>query len=91
MLGMLVVSTDSQGLTDMFHDNENALVAKIGNRKDDKEFIASLTETILKALTLPQEKAEELSANAKTYAQEKYSLSQMREKYLALIEDIYKQ
>ena len=91
MLGMLVISTDSQGLTDMFHDNENALVAKIGNRKDDKEFIASLTETILKALTLPQEIAEELSANAKKYAQEKYSLSQMREKYIALIEDIYKQ
>ena len=91
MLGMLVISTDSQGLTDMFHDNENALVAKIGNRKDDKEFIASLTETILKALRLPQEKVEELSANAKTYAQEKYSLSQMREKYIALIENIYKQ
>ena len=47
--------------------------------------------TILKALTLPQEKAEELSANAKKYAQEKYSLSKMREKYIALIEDIYKQ
>ena len=58
---------------------------------DDKEFIASLTETILKALSLPQEKAEELSANAKKYAQEKYSLSQMQEKYIALIENIYKQ
>ena len=58
---------------------------------DDKEFIASLTETILKALSLPQEKAEELSANAKKYAQEKYSISKMQEKYLALIEDIYKQ
>ena len=42
-------------------------------------------------LTLPQEKAEELSANAKKYAQEKYSISKMQEKYLALIEDIYKQ
>ena len=47
--------------------------------------------TILKALTLPQEIAEELSANAKKYAQEKYSLSQMREKYIALIENLYKQ
>ena len=91
MLGMLVVSTDSQGLTDMFHDNENALVAKIGNRKDDKDFIASLTETIQNALSLPKEKTEELSANAKKYAQEKYSISKMQEKYLALIEDIYKQ
>ena len=46
---------------------------------------------ILKVLSLPQEKAEELSANAKKYAQEKYSISKMQEKYLALIEDIYKQ
>ena len=89
MLGMLIISTDGQGLTDMFHDNENALIAKIGNRKDDKEFVSSLTETILKALTLPQEKVEELSANAKQYAQEKYSLSRMRDKYLALIEKLY--
>ena len=89
MLGMLVVSTDSQGLTDMFHDGENALIAKIGNRKDDKEFVSSLTETIFKALSLPQEKIDKLSNNAKQYAQEKYSLSRMRDKYMALIDNIY--
>lgn len=90
MLGMLVISTDSQGLSDMFHDNENALIAKIGNRKDDKEFIASLTETILKALFLSVEEIEKLSNNARQYAQKKYSLALMRDKYLALIEDLYK-
>ena len=58
---------------------------------NDKEFIASLTETILRALSLSQDKVEELSANAKKYAQEKYSLSKMREKYIALIENLYKQ
>ena len=90
MLGMLIISTDGQGLTDMFHDNENALIAKIGNRKDDKEFVSSLTETILKALSLPQEKIDELSNGAKQYALKKYSLSLMRDKYLALIEKLYK-
>ena len=90
MLGMLVISTDSQGLSDMFHDNENALVAKIGNRKDDKEFITSLTETILKALSLSVEEIEKLSNNARQYAQKKYSLALMRDKYLVLIEDLYK-
>jgi len=89
MLGMLIISTDGQGLTDMFHDNENALIAKIGNRKDDKEFVSSLTETILKALSLPQEKIDELSNGAKQYALKKYSLSLMRDKYLALIEKLY--
>lgn len=89
MLGMLIISTDGQGLTDMFHDNVNALVAKIGRREDDKEFVSSLTETILKALSLPQEKIDELSNSAKNYARKKYSLSLMRDKYMALIKDLY--
>ena len=91
MLGMLVIATDGHGLTDMFHDEENALVAKIGNRKDDKEFVSSLTATLLKALSLPKDRIDELSGNAKKYAQEKYSLSQMREKYIALIEELYRE
>ncbi len=91
MLGMLVIATDGHGLTDMFHDEENALVAKIGNRKDDKEFVSSLTATLLKALSLPKERIDELSGNAKQYAQEKYSLIQMQNKYLALIEELYRE
>ena len=48
--GLPIVSSDGFGLKSMFQDKNNSLVAPIGNREKETEFINNLTESLLRLL-----------------------------------------
>lgn len=83
---LLIVTTDGNGLTDMFRHEYNALVAHIKPTLSD-----SLEQTLNYALELDDSKKASLCRNAKECLHTRYSLSAMREGYRKLLnnESIY--
>ena len=84
--GLLIVTTDGNGLTDMFHPDYNALVAPIGQNLSE-----NLEQILCFALSLEDDKRTSICHNAKELLRMRYSLSGMREKYRKLLnnESIY--
>lgn len=84
--GLLIVTTDGNGLTDMFHPDYNALVAPIGQNLSE-----NLEQILCFALSLEDDKRTSICYNAKELLRMRYSLSGMREKYRKLLnnESIY--
>lgn len=78
--GLLIVTTDGNGLTDMFHSNYNALVAPI-----EPNLSKSLEHTLDYALCLDEDIRMSIRHHAKEYLTMHYSLSAMREGYHNLI------
>lgn len=83
--GLLIVTTDAQGIREMFQHNRNALAATIGNREKPTEFIQHLTETLLHALHLPLEDQKRLCLQAQTDANNRYTLIHMKHGYQQLL------
>ena len=79
---LLIVTTDGNGLRDMFRHNENALVAKI-----DEHFLEHLEDTLDKALHLGEAERQRIIMNAFCDAKTFYSTSQMKEGYRTLLFD----
>lgn len=77
---LLIVTTDGNGLTDMFHADDNALVAQI-----DPSFTKSLEDTLRRAINLSQEERRAICQRAKDCVQTRYSLSSMKEGYRQLL------
>lgn len=80
-----VVASDGYGIRNMFKEGENALIAKIGDRNDENEFIQNLTNRILELLR-DDEKRECIAFNARKTYEDKYIIEKMRDGYLQLFD-----
>ncbi|WP_278704688.1 glycosyltransferase [Parabacteroides goldsteinii] len=83
-----VVTSDAYGVRNMFKEGENALIAKIGDRNDENEFIQNLTSRILELLW-DDEKRERIAFNARKTYEDKYVIEKMRDGYLQLIDSLF--
>lgn len=80
--GLLVVTTDGNGLTDMFRHEYNALVAPIKPNLPE-----NLEQTLKDALGLDENIRASICHRAKEFLQTHYSLSRMRAGYRSLLDD----
>lgn len=78
--GLLVISTDGNGLTDMFRDQYNAIVANI-----KPKLAENLEKAMQKALSLDERQRNAISHNAIECVRENYSLTQMGEGYSKIL------
>lgn len=78
--GLLIVTTDGNGLTDMFHHGKNALVTHVNSH-----LAKNLEKTLIKALNLEDDLRHSICSNAMDYVQTKYSISLMKEGYRKLL------
>ena len=79
---LLVVTTDGNGLTDMFRHKFNALVTHIGSNLRE-----NLEQTLNSALLIDENRRTLLNHNAKKCLQKHYSMTAMREGYLKLLKN----
>lgn len=77
---LLVVTTDGNGLKDMFHHKYNALVAPIKLKLSE-----SLEQILESALSLDKNVQRSICYRAKSDLQKRYSISRMREGYRKLL------
>lgn len=77
---LLVVTTDGNGLKDMFHHKDNALVAPIKPKLSE-----SLEQILESALSLDKNVQRSICYRAKSDLQKRYSISRMREGYRKLL------
>lgn len=90
MNGLPIIASDGIGLRDMFRDEENALVAKIGNPKNDyREYVTNLTNCINRLLDSNKLKERISNCVIDTYKKE-YHSHQMKRQYKRLIEELGK-
>lgn len=87
--GLIIVTTDAQGIREMFENNRNALIASIGNRNNSSEFIDSLTTTLIKAIQLPDSCRIQLKQQAYFDATHKYTLERMQQNYQRLLVKLF--
>ena len=78
--GLLIVTTDGNGLTDMFYPDYNALVAPI-----EPNLSESLERTLNSAFSLDEDTRASIIHHAKELLQMRYSLTAMREGYRKLL------
>lgn len=86
----IVIATDGWGLNNMFKQGDNALVAHIPDRKEDKT--NGLVENLLKALSqayhLQQEEREMYRKRTQKNLLEHYDAEMMRQHYVELINSL---
>lgn len=78
--GLLIVTTDGNGLTDMFRADYNAIVAKI-----EPNLSENFEKALESALQLDETKRKQICRNAQDCVQRQYSLAAMRERYRKLL------
>lgn len=82
---LLIVSSDCNGLKEMFVNNYSALVVEIGDRSKRDIFVDNLTSTILKAINLDISIKNTICDNAYKKAIQNYTLATMRSGYYNFI------
>ncbi len=87
MLGLPIVASDGLGLRNMFQDNVNARIARIGNRKQKMEYRNNLANAVLELLDSP-DLCDSLSFHSKKIYEEKYHIRYMKQKYKELIQSL---
>ena len=85
---MLIISSDGLGLNEMFKDNEDALIAPIGNYLDQRTFVKNLFDVINKAITMPEDEREIIRNKAFEKAANYYSMNNMKKGYIELFNSI---
>lgn len=89
--GLVIVSSNGNGLKDMFTDSVNAIVADIGNDADDEAlYISNLHRALSKAFETTENQREMLRSTAKDMMIEFYDASKMAQSYCRLFEEITK-
>lgn len=83
--GLPIVASDGLGIRNMFIDDINAKIAKIGNRERPEEYQNNLKNAIARLLDSP-ELCKRLSINARQSYEDKYHIRYMKDKYQDLIE-----
>ena len=87
MYGLPIVASDSYSVRNMFKDDENALIAKVGDRNREEEFVQNLANRILELLT-DDEKRKQIALGARKTYEEKYTIERMRGAYLQLLNSL---
>lgn len=88
MHGLPIIASDGIGLRDMLRDGENALVAKIGNPKNDyREYVTNLANCIHRLLDSSELKERISNGVTETYKKQ-YYFRHMRERYKRLIKEL---
>lgn len=87
MFGLPIVSSNGIGVRNMFQDNINGLVAKIGNRNQPGEYVRNLAKAIVRLLNSP-DLCNRLSAGALKTFEDRYSINHMKMNYKQLIESL---
>ena len=87
MFHLPIVASDAYGVRNMFNEGCNALIAKIGDRNNDSEFVKTLANRILELL-LNVEKKKQLALNARKMYEERYTIEIMRNRYKKLLCDL---
>ena len=86
--GLPVITTDGNGLADMFTDGVNAVVAPIGNVEDVDSFVENTIIAIERALRLSDEEKQDYIQKGMELVRIKYSTKRMRELYYKLLSNI---
>lgn len=86
--GLPVITSDGNGLTDMFTDKENAIVAKIEDFADDARFSENLFARMKYALTSPPEETRQIGTNGLAVIKAKYSMSLMAGRYSEFLNNL---
>lgn len=88
MHGLPIITSDGIGLRDMFRDGESALVAKIGNPKNNyRKYVTNLANCINRLLDSGELK-ERIKSGVTDTCKKKYHYRHMREQYKRLIEQL---
>lgn len=85
MHGLPVVASDGYGVSDMFQNGVNAVVAPIGRQKYPNEFSKSLADALI-TLLLSNKLAKQLGENAREIYNKYYTISCMKKKYRPLLD-----
>ena len=86
--GLAVVSSDGNGLRDMFKDNRNAMVAHIENVTDPDAYSLELASAIGRALLMTNNQRRRMAAENRRLLCDKFSVSGMINQYYAMIQSI---
>ena len=87
MYGLAIVASDGFGVRNMFLDNYNAKIAKIGNNRNFKEYETNLYKAISELLQ-SKDIASDLSKNAVETYKKRYTIEIMHKKYEQLFNEI---
>ncbi|MDD4437542.1 MAG: glycosyltransferase [Tissierellia bacterium] len=87
MHGLPIVASNGMGVKNMFENDKNAVIAKIGNRNNPNEYVRNLAKAIVKLLNSP-DLCNRLSSEARKTYEYRYSIHDMKENYRALIESL---
>lgn len=85
--GLPIVASDGFGVRDMFHDGINAIVAKIGNRDNDMEYIQNLATSLMELIESGTMRAK-FKNTGKQLVSSIYSIQQMKINYQKLIDEL---
>ncbi len=83
--GIPIVSSDGNGLCDMFTDGKDAYVAHIGDITDLDSYSSTLADKICEALDLFPSDSKRMGAAARRLLRKKYSDTAMASEYISLI------
>lgn len=87
MHGLPIVASDGIGVRNMFENNVNAIIAKIGHRNRPYEYVHNLARSVLKLLNSP-DLCDHLGRTGRTHYEEKYTINNMKINYKKLIESL---
>lgn len=87
MFGLPIIASDGYGIKNMFENGKNSIIAKIGRRENDKEFVLNLSNAIIELLH-SEKLCIKLSMGAKETFENKYISHHMKEKYMDLISSL---
>lgn len=82
--GITIVSSDGNGLRDMFTNGKDAFVAHIESLDDYENYTTALAREIESALTAAADSRRKMSASARNLMRTKYSALRMYDHYAAL-------
>ena len=81
---MVIVSSDANGLCDMFEDEETAFVAPIGNIWNIGSYTKEIANAIDKAFHVSPSQKKKMLSNNRQHLLERFSADSMSEKYYKL-------
>lgn len=88
MFGLPIIASDGFGINNMF-DNNNSIIASIGDRSDCKIYQANLKDSIIKALKLNEIERNMYQDKSRKHYLATYTSAIMAEEYKTLIESLY--
>lgn len=86
--GIPIVSSDGNGLCDMFTNGVNAFVAHIPGKRYANAYAKNLADSIEVALTAPTEQKKQYIDYNRRLLHSKYSVSRMAEQYMNLFREV---